>query len=459
MKPFLTTLLMAIVAAVASTMAWNYAPRNEVTETNIRIGQPLLEGDAAYDTGDVSRISIMKYDRKQDSAKRIELARVAGSWVIPDKSDFLASNAERISGVIDSLRDKEILDMPSDQQNDHEEYGVVDIDESGANRIGVGAKLILEDARRNPLAQVIVGNSADDGIQRFIRFPGQPQVYVIEFDENLLTTDFTQWVDGDLLRFGNQQAQFQQLLEAIEINYYFMDKRNTQRDSGKSHVYKARIYQQDGDWLYDLWVPDDSQQLDDSPTLSGESINLDPLRKLLTGIFAFQLRDVQRKAAETAQDLAEPAESNSLKHFDWLKPRGFQHAGFQNNQHQFDSLAGSIRIRYRNGNVDTLAIGDLAGLDMQNRNDINRFLLVTCGLDESVIPEPEDPGEDADDDARRDYQRQLNERNEFLELSRERWRSLNQVHADWLYVTTQEAVSDLFPPLESLAAEGSRDGQ
>ncbi len=457
MKPFVNTLAMAIIAVIASVLAWQYFPKNEVGETNVKIGQPLLEGDTAYETGDVYRVAIQRYDRELDTAKDIELSRVSGSWVIPEKNDFLASNAERISGVIDSLRDKKILDMPSDQQNDHEEFGVVDLTEAGASRTGVGTMLTLEDSRRNPLARIIVGKAADDSSKRFVRFPGQPQIYVIDFDESLLSTEFNDWVDGDLLRFGNQQVQLQQLLESMEIDYYFIDPRKTGAERKPTWVYKARIYPVDGQWRYDLWMPNDQQQLDSEPSITGAALNVDTLRNLFGVVLSFPLRDVQRKPAVAAVDLADPKADSPVAHFDWLATRGFQVAGFEYGQHLFDSLAGEIRLHYRNGNVDTLAIGDLAGLDMQNRSNINRFLLVTCGVDESLMPEPAKPDDgNADDDALRDYQKQLNQRNETLEIARERARSLNQVHADWLYVIPQDAVIELFPPLQALAADGKK---
>ena len=172
------------------------------------------------------------------------------------------------------------------------------------------------------------------------------------------------------------------------------------------------------------------------------------------------MRDVQRKSPEAAQELAVPDADAPASRFNWLKSRGYFHTGFEWNQHQFDSLAGNIRLRYRNGNVDTLAIGELAGLDIQNQNNINRFLLITCGVDEGMIPEPEKPGEDVEDEiAQRVYQRLLNERNEMLELSRTRAHALNQVHADWLYVISQDDVTALFPPLDSLPAPAESDNQ
>lgn len=141
-------------------------------------------------------------------------------------------------------------------------------------------------------------------------------------------------------------------------------------------------------------------------------------------------------------------------------------------------------MRFRNGNVDTLSIGDLAGVDMQNRSNINRYLLVTCGVDESMFPMPvppktagagepgsDDPGSEPadggaadpatevpvepvaqeDDAARREYQKRLNDRTKGLEQANGRAKNLNQIHAEWLYVISQDSVNKMFPPLDSLA--------
>jgi hypothetical protein len=501
---------MAIMAIAASAVAWNYAPRNEIAETNSRIGENLLVRDSgtagpvaptgdddqsAYDASDVVRIVIEQYDRELDSPRKVEVTRERGSWILPDKYGFLASNAQRISGVIDSLRQAKILDMPSDQQDDHEEYGVVELGSSEAAGIGIGTTLILEDSRRNTLAQVIVGKAAADPSQRFVRIPGQPQIYVIKFDENLLSTEFADWVDGDLLRIGNQVNQLRQMLDSIEIDYYFIDPRKLANDATRTYVYRAKIYPAGERWLYDLWPADTEQKLPAQPQLTGAEVNLTTLGELLSEIVSFQLRDVQRKAATAAQDLATPEESNPVSHFEWLLARGYRHAGFSAGQHQFDSLAGTIRLRYRNGNVDTLSIGDLAGLDMQSRSNINRYLLVTCGVDESIVPVPKSPrggnaaasgseeavpdngadeaaaGEPADaqpaaedpaapvpqdDDAQREYQKQLNERKQMLEQASSRARNLNQIHADWLYVISQADVARLFPPVDALARPAAR---
>ncbi len=509
MKPFIMTLLLAIGACVSGVIAWRYSPKNEVGETNSRIGEILLTKDAenagpllptesdhesAYDSNDVYRIKVERYDRELDSPKKIEISRERGSWVIPDKYEFLASNAQRISGVIDSLRQKRILDMPSDQQNDHEEFGVVELGASDASRSGVGTTLILEDTRRNTLARVIIGKPAADPAQRFVRIPGQPQIYVIEFDQNLLSTEFSDWIDGDLLRFGNQRNQLGEMIESIEIDYYFIDPRKLATDATRTYVYRARIYPAGERWLYDVWPADSEQKLVDRPLARGAEINLATLGEFLGEIVAFKLRDVQKKSASAAQDLAAPAESNPADHFDWLVSRGYRHAGFTNGQHQFDSLAGCIRIRYRNGNVDTLAIGDLAGVDMQNRSNINRFLLVSCGVDETMLPMPVNPGAGNSDDsssheaaaesanepvegeaagsgaaetaavdaksveqvqeddaALREYQKRLNDRKTAMDQANGRARNLNQIHADWLYVISQNAVNKLFPSIESLA--------
>jgi hypothetical protein len=492
---------MAVLAMAAAAVAWNYIPRDEVAVSNIQVGQPLL-GETEWDTSDVYRITIEKFDRDLDSPARIELARKGGTWVIPGKEDFVAGNTERLSGVLSALRDLKILDVPSDPQNDvtakdvddavrllgrgdHEEFGVVQLSEAGDSRAGIGTLFSLEDARGNPLARVVVGKAAADASQRFVRLPGQPAVYLVALDASLLSTDFADWTTGDLLRLTGLQIPLHQLIESIEINRYFIDPQKLATGGAKTHVYQVRIWPDVTDsenvqWKYDLW-PASEGQLADEPSVSGATIDRNVLAALVNEITTFRLRDVARKPANTAQALAEPAETAAARNFDWLTARGFRHSGFQWGQHQFDSLAGNIRLRFRNGNVDTLAIGNLAGMDMQDRTSINRYLLVTAAVDGSIVmpgdedetsgggDEPADDGESPGESAEGGKAAESNEgdavaqeetapagnakaRQELLESARERARILNQVHADWLYVISQDSVGRLFPAAEALAA-------
>lgn len=499
MKPIFHTLLLAIIAAAASIAAWNYLPVNEIVESDARIGKLLISGDvprkaargktgtdaepvaadSAYNSSDVERIVIRRYDRELNSQQEIEVARQGGTWVLPGKGGFPAGNATRISAVIDSLRSAKVLGLPSDQQQDHEKYGVADLS-SGTPTAGSATMLTLENSQRKAIASIAIGKAASDPKQRFVRIVGQPQIYLIDLDYELFSTNMADWVDGDLFRMGEQVANLHLLLQSLEIDFYFIDRQQIKSADGKKYGYRARIYPEGRDWKYDLWPANSEAKLSEEPTIKGAPVNMAAISGIIAEIREIKLRDVQRKPGETAQEFLYPMENSPASNFDWLVTRGFRRTGFAKGEHQFESMSGSIRLQYVNGNVDSILIGDSPGLDFVTRTNINRYMLITSTVDESIIPEPVAPagkGEPAEeaagddekgeaakgepdapdqDEAEREYQRQLNDRNKRLEAARNRTNSLRQIHADWLYVISQDSVSRLFPTAESLSRGGQQ---
>lgn len=502
---------MAVFAAVSCGFAWYYAPKNEIAVVNSRIGELLLEPaespgltlapdeseQPAYEARDVARIAIQRYDRQIDSMRMLEVAREQGSWVFPEKAGYPVTDAQQISGIIDSFRQARILDMPSDQIDDHEKYGVVDPDASGGDTVGFGTIVSLEDNRRNELAKVIVGNPVeDDEGKHYVRLPGQPQIYVIDFDSGLLSTTFSDWVEGDLLRLQGSLQQLDNVLDSIEVESYFVDQQSGAGvDEARNWVYRARFYPDTQGWKYDLWKANADRQLPEVPTVSGANATPAVLGGIVRELADFSrdpntqagdtgpapLRDVVRKSTEASIALSEPEAGTPESRLGWLSAKGFQPAGFDNNQHQFRSMSGRVRLKFRNGLVETVYVGALAGLDIQERTNINRYLLVTAGVDESLVPEPVDPnggsggegdtpteGDDTaagneqdgaentessqiqdDDDVRREYLQKVNERNALLNNARTLSGNLNQIHGNWLYVVTQNCVDRIIPPLEA----------
>lgn len=516
MKPFVQTMLLGIIAAATAIAAWNYLPVNEVTESDARIGKLLLGGeaitgeskgktavdvepvsaDSAYNSADVDRILIRRFDRDLNSQQEIEIARQRGTWVLPGKGGFPAGNAERISAVIDSLRSAKVLDLPSDQQQDHEKYGVADLS-AGTASAGPATLLTLENAQRKPIANILIGKAASDPAQRYVRISGQPQIYLIDLDYNLFSTDVTDWVDADLFRMGDQVSNLNVLLHSLEIDFYFIDRQQLKSSDGKKYGYRARIYPEGAEWKYDLWPANLESKIAEEPSIKGAPVNTAALVGIVSEIRDVKLRDVQRKPGETAQEFLFPSENAPASSFEWLVSRGFRRTGFANGEHQFESMSGSLRLRYVNGNVDSILIGDSPGLDFVTRTNINRYMLVSSAVDESLVPAPvppagetgaaSPPGEEApaegkenlpqaaeggetgdaakeasdspeqeQDDAKREYQRQLTERNKRLEAASNRTNSLRQIHADWLYVISQDSVSRFFPTADSLVRGGGR---
>lgn len=463
MKPVVTTMLMAVIAFATSAAAWYFYPRIEVQREVVR--SQLLTEEEAFEPRDVRKVKIEQFDRSTNSPTEFELRLDSGSWVIPGSRNYPANNNERVAAVVSAFRDREILETVSDNKDDHEEYGVLDISELGATGLGAGTVLTFEGRNRKKLARMIVGASPDGKPgQRYVRLAGQPQIYVIEFDSSVMTTTFSDWVDGSLIIVGGKQMTPQQFLSQVDhvsVDLYYQD---TGGDATRKTSYRMIARQDDqNQWFYDLWKPDAAQQLPDEPTVANQPINLQTLSNLISKVFRVNLRNVARKQETAALDLAGPKPAQPASHFDSLRNFGFYHRGFDMGQHQFDSAAGEVTIAYRFGLKTRVNVGTL-DVDVAGGGNINRYLMLTASVDPSLVPEPQKPDAgDADaesesaegenqesaDDRQRQYQAQLNQRKANLETANQLAKSFNQVHADWVYVVPDDEIQRLLPPADS----------
>ncbi len=468
MKPIVTTLSMALIALATSAAAWYYYPRLETREEAART--QLLTEDQIFEPRDVRQVRIEQFDRSNNSPAEFEFHFDSGSWVIPDHGNYPANNTERVAAAVNCLRDKEVLEVVSDNKNDHEEYGVLEMSELGNTGLGAGTVIAFEGRNQKRLGKLIVGTSPEDKPnQRYVRLAGQPQIYIVEFDPSVLTTDFSDWVDGRLIRVGSDEIGLPELIKHIDVDLYYRDQ-----DGQRKNNYRARIrLTADNRWVYDLWQPDDQKNIPEQPTLIDQDVNRTTLGGFVQQLMQFQIRDVTRKQEPAALDLASPNESQPDSHFSSLGSRGFYHQGFQKGQHDFDSAAGEITVAFRFGMETKLYLGSMAGLAVTGGGKINRYLMLTANVDPALLPEPENPedalegsaGDEPNEGAetgdsgaqdpgdleerQRQYQAAVKRRTDLLELAERESRSFNQVHADWIYVIPDEAINRLFPPADA----------
>ncbi len=225
---FRATMVMLLIALITSITAAYYYPWPEIETSGERINQPLFEVFANdFDMDDIRGIEIMNFNDDRNELQDIKLRRRGESWIIPAVGNFVATNIKRISDVSSSLTDKKIREEMSDTQEDHIKFGVVDPSQFATSvRSSLGTKLIIEGRQGEELASLIIGKAvkSDSQVpQRFVRIPDQPQVYVIDFDANLLSTNMESWVDPNLLRLASESNPGGQQPASIEIDSYRID--------------------------------------------------------------------------------------------------------------------------------------------------------------------------------------------------------------------------------------------
>ena len=448
-SPFIKTVVMALIAVVASGVAASYYPWPEpVVESEI-IGKPLFE---SYDTTAVRSIRITKFNPDRNALDRMKLRRSGEKWIIPDHKNFIATNAQQISAAASSLSEALVLDEKTDEQQAYLEYGLVDPDEyqNTPNRSALGRKIILEDRNGKSLASLIVGAMLKDDpnrLKHFVRIPGQPSVYVIDFNAQALSTDFRSWVDPNLFALNSQMPVEQIVIEnykldpkigvgSIELNY------RASLNVGQQGVNLLSVESggEDGAWTKAEASPELNQQV----------------QSVYAQISNIQYTDVRRQNDELAKLLKTPTEKANDVFLDALKPLGFFKKGFENSNYVFDSAGGSVSVATKDGLIITLYIGTIA--EKSNAEDLQlSYNVIACaGVDESILPQPEkpEPNDDSEiaDKEEKAYLRLVEQRKSAIRAAQVRAAEYNQPNAAWIYIVSESVIDNIRPELNVVAA-------
>ena len=450
MSPLLKTFLLVIIALGMSAGAASVYPWAETETKSSNVGEPLFED---YEPTTVRRIKIERFDTKTGKLTTIVARRKGDQWLLPDKDNFVTTNARHIAQVTNSLLKREVLEEKTNKEIDHATYGVIDpaLHESTANKSALGIKITLEDASKKPIANLIVGKPAEKNARnsqtqkRFVSVPGSPNVYMIEINPFALTTAFEAWIERNLFQLSQQ-------IDSV----LFFEKAG---DSSKELTYKltydltvtaapdklpsARLQQanEKGE-LVDAVVADASQQ--------SVEIMIRQLASLLVSN-AFANDKTVKQAISDSQKTATAAEFNSLK------SRGIRFVSDKQAQLILAGSQGKIGVEYSTGLVITMYLGNaLADIDATEERPAHYGLLVAT-VDESLIETPAEPKPDENADAdeaekqKKAYLLAVKEREDTLKSSRVSANEFNQQHAGWLYAVPKPAVNNLFPVLEAKA--------
>lgn len=454
---FRATSIMLLIALISSIAAAYYYPWPEVESSGERINQPLfaaLTND--FDMDDIRGIEIMKFNDDRNELQDIKLRRRGESWILPAVGNFVATNIKRISDVSSSLTDKKIREEMSDTQEDHIKFGVVDPAQfDTAVRSSLGTKLVLEGRQGEPLASLIVGKAvkSDSQVpQRFVRIPDQPQVYVIDFDASLLSTNMENWIEPNLLRLASAINPEGQQPAAIDIDSYRIDPKKI-AEGARDEIYRARFATKNNQFGFDyLEVP--------AADKTWEKIKIDKqqmseLASWLQVINRLEVSDARRKSKELIEALRISTEDFPQPLNDELNRFGFNETGFKDGEHEFDATGGKFTCTTTNGVRMDVYVGSFDSGDVKTASgNLARYVMITAGVDTSQFPMPE---KKADDDADRAYLRAVAEREKKLNAAKQLARELDKSYADWFYVVDQEVVEKLIPTLTIKPADKAEE--
>lgn len=436
---------MALLAAATMIVAAFFYPWPERVVESDMVGKPLFED---YDASAVRSISITKYDADRNGLDRIDLRRSGEKWIIPAKKNFVATDSDQIGRVVSCLNNCTVLENRSNAQQDHVDFGVVDpMDyESSNNRSSLGTKIVLEDRNKRELASLIVGSSlrnesTQQELKHFVRIPGQPAVYVVDINPEILSTDFTRWVNANLLDLTSQTP-----VDSIEIQNYRLPPDELQSDDKnweylvtldvKSKKFKLRVPQLDSPQLVEAEIsPENIQQLNSLGSYLGN----------------IRFTDVQRKSTEAAKILKKRVQTDDASGaLDSLQQFGFAKVRFESG-FQFNAVGGEVLVRTGEGVAISILIGSLVDNVTSGDLMLNHYVMLYASVDETLLPVPEAPAANDDpelaDKQQKAYLRNVEDRKEKIKSANLRASEFNQSYADWYYVVSEEVINGLRPDL------------
>lgn len=445
-SPFVKTAFMAILAALVSGGAAFFYPWPEAVVESDLVNKPLFE---SYDAAKVFSMKIEKFNDDKQVVERMLLERSGRKWIIPKMKKFVSTAPTQIALTTKALNELTVLEEVTSDEQEFLSYGVVDpanFNPSTGNGDSVGSKLTLEDRKGRELASLIVGKTRkNDDPQKapnhFVRIPGQPAIYLVEFDESNLKTDFSSWVDPNLLMLNARLPGF------ITVDNYQVGKQDGKRQSN----YRSKLVFEGGRIkMVDFEAPNEDgelQMMESTPALSGQ------VEAIGAQIGNIRFPDVTKKPSKLAKAFKKPLSSADESLFEGLKKIGFIKKGFKNGTFDFESLGGEVNVGTADAVSTTLYIGDVAPNAINEGGRLSRYVLICAGVDESLIPLPPKP-EDPED---KEYLRFLQQRNEALKSAKIRASEINQRHADWFYLVPENVIDGIRPAVDMSTAKPKVD--
>ena len=451
-RPIHSTLLLALLAVVTTGVAGYFYPWPEVEKVDDKVNQPVFAG---FETSQVRSIEITRFNSDRQMLERILVSRKGEKWVLPNAANYNANNAAQIARAINSLVDRKVLELISDEQQDHLKNGVVDPDEFQAveSRGGLGQKITLKDRNGQSLASLIVGSPLENSQEQSlycVRIAGQPQVYSVQFDIGALTTRFQDWVDPNLMRLRTQQFADGQSLNSVSVNSYRFEPAKLVEEVGRTDLYQALLAPIEGKIaLRELKIPD-------GDTWKSLTPNEAQTRQLMTGLnelAVLTFGEVRPKPQPLADALKTTTVQGDTAIFESMIEMGIKQTGKSGEPVQFLSTSGQLTVRTSARVNVTLHIGNITG-SAQAGAKLSRMMLVfaTTNNDELIKPElPKNADESPlTEDQQKAYQRELDSWTANLKAAEQSAAELNLLHSPWYYALSDEVYSRLIPELSDL---------
>jgi hypothetical protein len=470
MNEIIKTTIFFGLAVFVAVFALASLPRSQSAGIEDIKNKPLFTD---IDVDKVQRVRIVKFDGLD--ADTFEVQKTETGWVLPSHYNYPADNDLQVTQAVTFLSGLIVNNIASDRDADKEKFGVIE-PRSAAENIGqqnVGTLIELLGDSETPLASAVIGaRVANDESKSFVLVPGRPHIYVVELNPKIVSNEFRDWMNRDLLRFDPYQIRELQIRRVASATPA-ADETTGEIDPGIIYQYDLRASFNAGRWNLNAWNSFDNQGTAEVQDVTNVNLDGNRLSELANQLAGLQITDVKRKPQGLKADLMLDKEylgniSNQIS----LRDHGFFVVPGGRGGYQIKAKGGEILISLRDGVELIVRCGDFARATADDQGKANRYALISARVNEETFPLPEraksaagkndedappvpdgaDPGKDevVDEQAERDFLRKRELREENLKRAEQRVEAINRRCAPWYYVISEDEFKKLTPDQSEL---------
>jgi len=431
------TITYVAIAAGLALIAWLMAPSRITPEAFLDQGEEFYPDFT--DPNEATTLEVIDYDEATATANPFKVESRNGLWTIPSHHSYPADGKTRLAQTAAAVIGIKKDEFRSDNQLDHETFGVLDPLDAAGGLTGRGRRVTLKKDEA-VLADFIIGNAIPErqGFH-YVRVPGQNRVYACRMNIEI-STRFEDWIETDLLELEKHR------LQQVVLKDYSINERTRSVEQRDVITVTGSNYEWD---------------LDKTP--SGQMLDSTKFQDLLATLDALNIVGVRPKPEGLSTSLKRDPSDQQISQSDAMN---LQRKGFYfSREGNLLSNEGELQCFTNEGIRYTLRFGEVvygsgeavtAGGDQgqQSGPAENRYLFVTAAFDPSSIPEPPGPTNKdfmnkpdslftEEDRKNKDLNSRHNRWEQKMASGEKRVEELNNRFADWYYVISSESFDKL----------------
>ncbi|MDO4550067.1 MAG: DUF4340 domain-containing protein [Planctomycetia bacterium] len=388
------TLIFVFVALVLVVSAFIVTrPVKQDYTPNVMIGKELFP--QLTDALSVNSLQIIRYDKNKGTIIPFEVRQVNHRWILPSHQNYPADAKDQVVRAATSLMGLQVISVVSENVSTHSDFGVLapDQDALRSGAVGVGERIIMKDEKGNVLMDMIVGKEVDlQQGKRYVRRTGQDPVYTVELDTKQLSSDFSDWIQRDLMQIQPWD------IKALNALDYSLDV-STQQLSWEGIIKLEYDDMSDPAWtLISNEIPGPSGEMRNRGIPSGKRLDTEKLDDCRNALADMRIVNVVRKPEGLSSQLKITGNYEfNEEDMNSLREKGFYLLSFPTagggTEMALLSNEGEITVTTKMGIRYVLRFGNVAGTgDISTESDapfgLNRYLFIVAELDTDSIPEP-----------------------------------------------------------------------